>query len=96
MFGRNLSNFECFASNAKKISKEIFVDVSVNTPVITMVGRKELFVENYSSVMNIDKEAVKILTKKGILIIKGDKLDIAYIDSDELSVKGDIHEIQYD
>lgn len=96
MLGRKLSNYEYFTSNAKKISNELFVDVSVNTPVITIVGRNELFVENYSSVMSIDKELVKILTKKGVLIIKGNKLDIAYIDSDEVSVKGDIHEIQYD
>ena len=65
---------------------------SVSLPVLTLIGNKEMYIENIKSIM----EYVKVLTRRGVVYIAGERLDIGYLDEDEISIKGKIIEITFD
>jgi sporulation protein YqfC len=46
--------------------------------------------------MEYNDTCVKILTKRGIVYVEGEHLDIGYLDADEISVKGRIVQITFD
>ena len=70
--------------------------MSVSLPVLTLIGNREMYIENIKSIMEYDDTCVKILTKRGIVYVEGERLDIGYLDSDEISVKGKIVQITFD
>ncbi len=69
---------------------------SVSLPVLTLIGNKEMYIENIKSIMEYDNTCVKVLTKRGIVYVNGEQLDIGYLDEDEISIKGKIVEITFD
>ena len=46
--------------------------------------------------MEYDDTCVKVLTKRGIVYVEGERLNIGYLDADEISVKGKIVQITFD
>ena len=66
------------------------------TPVLTLIGNKEMYIENIRSIMEYDDTCVKVLTRRGVVYIAGERLDIGYLDEDEISIKGKIIEITFD
>uniref|UniRef100_UPI003FF0CEE8 YabP/YqfC family sporulation protein n=1 Tax=Lachnospira sp. TaxID=2049031 RepID=UPI003FF0CEE8 len=69
---------------------------SVSLPVLTLIGNKEMYIENIKSIMEYDDTRVKVLTRRGVVYIAGERLDIGYLDEDEISIKGKIIEITFD
>ena len=69
---------------------------SVSLPVLTLIGNKEMYIENIKSIMEYNNTCVKVLTKRGAVYVKGEQLDIGYLDEDEISIKGKIVEITFD
>ena len=69
---------------------------SVSLPVLTLIGNKEMYIENIKSIMEYDDTCVKVLTRRGVVYIAGERLDIGYLDEDEISIKGKIIEITFD
>ena len=66
---------------------------SVSLPVLTLIGNKEMYI---GSIMEYDDTCVKVLTRRGVVYIAGERLDIGYLDEDEISIKGKIIEITFD
>ena len=69
---------------------------SVSLPVLTLIGNKEMYIENIKSIMEYDDKCVKVLTRRGVVYVTGEYLDIGYLDEDEISIKGKIIEITFD
>ena len=53
-----------------------------------------VYVENFKSIAEYDCNTVKLLTKKGFLSIKGERLEILYYDEEEIAVRGRIISIE--
>lgn len=70
-------------------------DVVLGMPVITAIGSCEVHIENFKSIVEYNCECVKLMTKNGILIIKGRKLVIDYFDSEEMHIVGHIKSIEF-
>ena len=66
---------------------DVTKDAALGMPVVTAVGNCEVYVEN-------DCNTVKLLTKKGFLSIKGERLEILYYDEEEIAVRGRIISIE--
>ena len=60
---------------------DVTKDAALGMPVVTAVG-------------NCDCNTVKLLTKKGFLSIKGERLEILYYDEEEIAVRGRIMSIE--
>ena len=54
------------------------------------------FLQNFKSIMEYECDSVKVITRRGIVHVKGSDLDIGYLDMDEISIKGRIKEITFE
>ena len=73
---------------------DVTKDAALGMPVVTAVGNCEVYVENFKSIAEYDCNTVKLLTKKGFLSIKGERLEILYYDEEEIAVRGRIMSIE--
>jgi sporulation protein YqfC len=69
-------------------------DVITDLPRLTVIGFVQLYIENHHGVLLFNDQELRLLLKKGQLIIKGRDLTIRTILSEELFVEGTIHQIQ--
>lgn len=69
-------------------------DVILDMPRITVVGFLQIYIENHHGVLLFTDQELRLLLKKGQLIIRGQNLVIRMITSHELFVEGIILAIQ--
>lgn len=90
----------------KATKKEMFMDKVIsrlNIPedilsgaeIMTMVGKRNLVIENYVKVVECETDRIVIKTKRNNLSIKGKKLKIEYLYDVELRISGIIDSINY-
>ncbi|AIQ54236.1 sporulation protein YqfC [Paenibacillus sp. FSL R7-0331] len=70
-------------------------DVLQELPRITLIGNKELYIENHRGVLHFSSALLTIALAKGALEISGRELKIRNILGQELAVEGVIGEIRY-
>lgn len=70
-------------------------DLLQDMPRITLIGNKELYIENHRGVLHFSSEQLKLALAKGSLEITGQELIIRNILGQELAVEGVIGEIRY-
>lgn len=70
-------------------------DVLQELPRITLIGNKELHIENHRGVLHFSTGQLKLALAKGSLEITGENLVIRNILGQELAVEGQIGEIRY-
>lgn len=68
-------------------------DVLLGTPIVTIIGKTEVHVENIKSLIEYDENMVRVKLKTGMLEIKGRKLLIDYYEEDEIHIRGVIEEV---
>ena len=76
--------------------RSVVMPQSVTMPILTVIGNKEMYIENFKSIMEYKCDSVKVITRRGIVHVKGSDLDIGYLDMDEISIKGRIKEITFE
>ena len=74
-----------------QISPDIFSDC----PLLHMYGQKYVRIENYRGIMDYEDTYVKLMTKKGVLMIAGKRLEIAYCSDLEICIAGYVTSVQY-
>ncbi|UQZ32936.1 sporulation protein YqfC [Paenibacillus sp. PK3_47] len=70
-------------------------DVLQEMPRITLIGNKELYIENHRGVLHFSSGQLTIALVQGCLEITGEGLMIRNILGQELAVEGIIGEIRY-
>ena len=97
-----MGKFRC----AKDV-RSVVMPQSVTMPILTVIGNKEMYIENFKSIMEYKCDSVKVITRRGMeqgpdyyenqeIPVKGSDLDIGYLDMDEISIKGRIKEITFE
>lgn len=71
-------------------------EVLLGVPLLTAVGKQELFVSNYHGILEYSEEIIRIQSKIGQIKIIGTKLYIEYYLTDEMKISGNITEIYYE
>lgn len=74
---------------------ELPQDVLQEMPRITLIGNKELHIENHRGVLHFSSEQLRLALAQGSLEISGEGLVIRNILGQELAVEGMISEIRY-
>ncbi len=70
-------------------------DMLAGAPIITAIGRNELYIENYKGILEYNSNSIRILTKIGRVNIEGKNLNIEYFTNDEMKIIGMIFSIDF-
>lgn len=69
-------------------------DVVLGMPIITATGNSEVHIENFKAIMEYNCDCVKLMTKKGPIMINGNRLVIDYFNSEDIHITGFIKSIE--
>lgn len=70
-------------------------DMLAGAPILTAIGRNELYIENYKGIIEYNDCIIRVMTKIGRVNIEGKNLNIDFFTNEEMKVTGIIHGIQY-
>jgi len=68
-------------------------DAVLGMPVITIIGKREVHVENFKTILEYSDTLVRLKTKTGCVSISGERLVITYYNDEELHVAGLIENV---
>lgn len=85
------SNMKKKLSQAASLPK----DVICHAPIVTIVGKEEMTLENYRGIIEYTDNLIRIQTKTGQIKIIGSTLNIEYYNNDEMKIIGRITCLEY-
>lgn len=68
-------------------------DVIPGEPVITVTGRRNVYIENYNRILSFLDNEIKIQAKTCRIIVVGKRLKICYYTGDDILISGLIHSV---
>lgn len=74
---------------------EIPRDLVLDLPILTMIGREELYLENHRGIIEFSSQRIRINLSRGFLELQGDRLEIKALMPDEMKITGEIRNIKY-
>ena len=75
---------------------EIPQDIVLDLPRVTMLGNKQLLIENHKGIIEYTPSLVRIKLNQGELIISGINLMLGNLQMEQILVEGTVCEIKYD
>lgn len=75
---------------------EIPQDIVMDLPRITMLGNKQLLVENHKGIIEYTPSLIRIKLNGGELFIWGESLTLGNLQAEQILVEGVVGEIKYD
>ena len=78
-------------TEALELPKEILL----NLPLISLVGREEVTIENYRGILEYSEEIVRIGTAAGVLRLQGKGLCLKQLSAECMVVTGKIDELRF-
>ena len=84
-------NLKYKISSILELPKEIVLDL----PSITIIGRQEITIQNYKSIIEYSDEVIRINTSSGIFKIIGKNMILKLITDETISIKGFIHKTEF-
>lgn len=75
---------------------EIPQDIVLDLPRITMLGNKQLLVENHKGIIEYTPSLVRIKLNQGELIVNGSDLTLGNLQVEQILVEGTVRDIEYD
>lgn len=74
-----------------EIPKETVLDV----PIISLVGNREIVIENFISIIEYGESAIRLKTQCGEFAIEGKNLEARSMDSEHIQIKGQIQTLSF-
>ena len=71
-------------------------DLVYKEPIVTMVGRRQLRIENYQNLLEYQTDKIVVRIQQCKLVIFGKHLEIVCYTNDEMYISGQIHHISYE
>ncbi|WP_094606241.1 hypothetical protein SPSIL_026570 [Sporomusa silvacetica DSM 10669] len=75
---------------------EIPQDIVMDLPRITMLGNKQLLVENHKGIIEYTPSLVRIKLSQGELLIYGQTLTLGNLQAEQILVEGVVQKVNYD
>ena len=89
--GRKKVSLKEKVSEALELPKELVLDI----PKITMLGSKQLFLENYKGIIEYEEDKIRVKTNQGVITLSGIKMVIKEITSEDIMILGEIKSVQF-
>lgn len=77
-------------------SLELPGDLAFSEPVLTVVGQREICIENYRRILEYTETRLQLLTRRGRLAVEGEGLRILYYRGEEMKIGGRIRRILFE
>jgi sporulation protein YqfC len=74
---------------------ELPQDVVRKSVIVTLVGKNQLRIENFKTILEYDEDKAKIRTRDGIVYVTGSNLKVNYFNCEEIKITGIIQEIKF-
>ena len=74
---------------------ELPKEIMLNLPLISLIGREEVTIENYKGILEYDEEMVRIGTAAGVLRLTGKELCLKQLSAECMVVTGKIENIGF-
>jgi len=71
-------------------------DISLDLPKIIVIGNREIIIENHKGIIFFETNMVKINSRIGPIIIKGDEFEILFIAETSITISGIFQGISYE
>ncbi len=65
-------------------------DIVLDLPRITLIGSRQLYLENHKGIVEYSDERIKVRVSGGVFLIGGEELTIRNLYASELYVEGEI------
>lgn len=78
-------------SEALDLPKEIMLDL----PLISLMGREEITIENHKGILTYGEESIRIGTKAGTLCIRGQDLGLKQLTTEVLVITGKVVALEF-
>lgn len=75
---------------------EIPQDIILDLPRITLLGNKQLLVENHKGIIEYDSSLVRIKMSQGELIVTGKSFTLGNLQLEQILIEGTIIELKYE
>ena len=75
---------------------EVPKELATNEPKLTIVGFKEILIENYKVILEYQDIYIRIKAYTGIININGFNLNLGEMTEDDIVIKGDIETIDFE
>ena len=71
-------------------------DLVYKDPMVTLLGRRQLRIENYQNLLEYQADNIVIRVHKYKLVVTGKNLEIVSYTNDEMYISGEIHCVSYE
>lgn len=70
-------------------------DITQGAFILTAIGNKELYIENYKGILEYTTNCIRIQGKNTYIVIEGRGLKIEHYTEEDMLIKGNIISVQY-
>jgi sporulation protein YqfC len=71
-------------------------DISLDLPKIIVIGNREIIIENHKGIIFFETNMVKINSRIGPIMIKGEEFEILFIAETSITISGIFKGISYE
>lgn len=75
---------------------ELPKDLMYGASIVTILGRKEVLIENYKGILEYTEDYIRIQTKSARLTVYGKRLKIEYYTNEDMKVVGFIKSVEFE
>ncbi len=70
-------------------------EIVLNVPLITIVGKNKIVIENFKNIAQYSNEIIKINTSSGIFKIAGKNLSLKELNKNKILIKGILKQFEF-
>lgn len=70
-------------------------DLVLGKPLISCIGRNEIYIENYQSILKYNSDELIVSTKTGSIHFKGRNIKVDYYTYSEMKIVGIVDELRF-
>lgn len=78
-------------ANSLKLPKDLVLGASI----VTMIGKSEVWIENYRGILEYTSESIVLQAKTCQISVLGERLNIAYYTGEDMKITGLVHSVSY-
>ncbi|WP_294157135.1 sporulation protein YqfC [uncultured Clostridium sp.] len=71
-------------------------DISMDLPKIIVVGNREITIENHKGIIAFHSSMVKINSRIGAIVIRGENFEILFIGDTSMTISGKFQGVSYE
>jgi len=74
---------------------ELPQEVVLNLPLLSIIGSRELTIENHKGILEYSETFTRVSTSSGVIAVKGRALTLSRVTSEAVKISGTITELSY-